>query len=61
MAAPTKGPHYHALKATQRWAKYMAAIDEHATNVSGERAKVDRERQGETEYTRHQPKPAGDS
>lgn len=44
--------HYHAIKASQAWKEFVAAMDALATNTPDERAEKDRERERETTYAR---------
>ncbi len=56
--APGSGPvvvkdaHYHAIKATETWAAFAAAMRAIATEPAGERLRRDEERQDATTYAR---------
>lgn len=57
MATPLsrkKDAHYHALKATQEWAKFRDAMAETVKRAAAERAARERQRERETTYARGQ-------
>ena len=45
-------PHYHAIKATEKWKAFMDGIASHATRTATQRAEWDAERKERTSYER---------
>lgn len=47
-----KDAHYHAVRSTERWAEFVAALRAAVERSAAQRARADREREHETTYAR---------
>ncbi len=52
--SPGKDAHYHAIKATARWAELVAALQAKATGTADERKRKDDQRKRDTTYAHHE-------
>ncbi|HEY1198754.1 MAG TPA: hypothetical protein VGG32_08530 [Thermoplasmata archaeon] len=57
---PAGTTHYHAVKATELFAKFAAAMRDAATQTAAERAHKERDRVEATTYHRETEQPSGE-
>lgn len=49
-----KTAQYHAVKATERWAEFVAGLTDNVKRAADQRVRRDNERKRETTYARHE-------